>query len=101
VTWVAVLLTSAGAYLEKLAGLSVPTRLLDAPRVRRVALLLPIALLSALTAVQVFADGRTLVVDARAAGLAFAFVALLLRAPFLVVVVGAAAVAAGLRALAG
>jgi hypothetical protein len=101
VTWVAVLLTSAGAYLEKLAGLSVPTRLLDAPRVRRVALLLPIALLSALTAVQVFADGRSLVVDARAAGLAFAFVALLLRAPFLVVVVGAAAVAAGLRALAG
>jgi branched chain amino acid efflux pump len=101
VTWVAVLLTSAGAYLEKLAGLSVPTRVLDAPRVRRVALLLPIALLSALTAVQVFADGRTLVVDARAAGLAYAFVALLLRAPFLVVVVGAAAVAAGVRALAG
>jgi len=36
---------------------------------------------------------------ARAAGLGFAVVALLLRAPFLVVVVGAAAVAAALRAL--
>jgi len=100
-TWVAILATSLGAYLEKLAGLSVPSRVLDVPRVRRIALLLPIALLSALTAVQVFADGRTLVVDARAAGLAFAVVALLLRAPVLVVVVGAAAVAAGLRTVAG
>lgn len=99
--WVAILLTSAGAYLEKLAGLSVPARALDTPRVRRTSLLLPISLLAALTAVQVFADGRSLVLDARAAALGFAFVALLLRAPFLVVVVGAAAVAAGLRALAG
>jgi hypothetical protein len=39
------------------------------------------------------------VLDARAAGLAFAVVALILRAPFLVVVIGAAVVAAGLRAL--
>jgi hypothetical protein len=39
-------------------------------------------------------------VDARTAGLAFAVAALLLRAPFLVVVVGAAATAALLRLLA-
>ncbi len=39
--------------------------------------------------------------DARLVGIAFAAVALLLRAPFLVVVVGAAAVAAGVRALVG
>ena len=99
--WLAVLATSAGAYLEKLAGLSVPSWVLDTPRVRRIALLLPVALLAALTAVQVFADGRSLVVDARAAGLAFAVVALLLRAPFVVVVLGAAAVAAGAHALVG
>ena len=50
-------------------------------------------------AVQSFGHGQGLSLDARAAGLGFAVVALLLRAPFLVVVVGAAAVAAGLRAL--
>lgn len=99
--WLAVLATSVGAYLEKLAGLSVPARFLGAPRVRRISLLLPVALLAALTAVQVFGDGRSLVIDARAAGLGFAVVALLLRAPFVVVVLGAAAVAAGLRAVAG
>ena len=97
--WAAVLATSVGCYLLKLAGLSVPARVLDSPRVRVVAALLPVALLAALAAVQTFASGRSLVVDARAAGLAFAVVALLLRAPFIVVVVGAAAVAALLRAL--
>ncbi len=97
--WAAVLATSAGCYLLKLTGLSVPERLLDSPRVRAVAALLPVALLAALAAVQTFGAGRSLVVDARAAGLAFAVVALMLRAPFIVVVVGAAAVAALLRAL--
>lgn len=99
-TWVAVLVTSAGCYLQKLAGVSVPQRYLDSPRVRAGAALIPVALLAALAAVQTFASGRSVVLDARVAGLAFAVVALLLRAPFLVVVVGAAVVAAGLRALA-
>ena len=99
-TWAAVLATSVGCYLLKLAGLSLPQRHLDSPRVRAVAALMPVALLAALAAVQTFGSGTTLVLDARAAGVAFALVALLLRAPFLVVVVGAAAVAAGLRALA-
>ena len=97
--WAAVLATSVGCYLLKLAGLSVPERVLASPRVRTAALLLPIALLAALTAVQSFGHGQGLSLDARAAGLGFAVVALLFRAPFLVVVVGAAAVAAGLRAL--
>jgi hypothetical protein len=61
--------------------------------------LLPIALLAALVAIQTFTHGQRLVVDARAAGLAAAVVALALRAPFLVVVITAAAVTAGLRAL--
>ena len=99
--WFAVLATSAGTYLLKLLGLSVSQETLDRPRVRRIATLVPVALLSALTAVQTFGSPHGLVVDARAAGLAYALVALLLRAPFLVVVVGAAAVAAGLRAISG
>jgi hypothetical protein len=62
--------------------------------------LLPVALLAALVAIQTFTNGQRLTVDARAAGLAAAVVALALRAPFLVVVITAAAVTAGLRALA-
>jgi hypothetical protein len=96
--WVAVAVSAAGSYLMKLAGLAVPHDTLDRPRVRRIASLIPIALLAALAAVQVFVTGRHVVIDARAAGLAYAFVALLLRAPFLVVVVGAAVVAALVRA---
>jgi hypothetical protein len=99
VTWTALLVAGVGCYLLKLAGLSVPARVLDHPVVERVADLIPVALLAALVAVQTFASGSTLVIDARALGLAFAVVALLLRAPFLVVVFGAALVAALARLL--
>ena len=96
-TWVAVLVAAAGCYALKLAGLSVPPRVLEHPRMERVADLLPVALLSALVAVQVCASGQSLTVDARVAGLGAAVVALLLRAPFIVVVAVAAATAALLR----
>jgi branched-subunit amino acid transport protein len=99
VTWTALLVAGVGCYLLKLAGLSVPARVLDHPVVERVADLIPVALLAALVAVQTFASGSALVIDARALGLAFAVVALLLRAPFLVVVFGAALVAALARLL--
>jgi len=96
-TWLALLGAGVGCYLLKLAGVSLPARALDHPVVERVADLIPVALLAALVAVQVFADGPRLTVDARAAGLAAAVVALLLRAPFLVVVFVAAATAGLLR----
>jgi branched-subunit amino acid transport protein len=96
-TWLAILGAGVGCYLLKLAGLSLPARVLDHPLAERVADLIPVALLAALVAVQVFADGTRLTIDARVAGLAAAVVALLLRAPFLVVVFVAAATAALLR----
>lgn len=92
--WTAIVVASVGCYLLKLAGLSLPGRVLDHPTVERVADLIPVALLAALVAVQVLSDGPALTLDARALGLGFAVVALLLRMPFLVVVVGAAVVAA-------
>jgi branched-subunit amino acid transport protein len=95
--WAAVLVTAAGCYLLKLIGLSVPERVLDCPVVRRVADLIPVALLSALVTVQVFADGTRLVMDARLAGLAVAAVALVCRLQFLVVVLLADVSAAVLR----
>lgn len=98
-SWTAVLLAAALCAGLKLAGWLVPARALADPRVRRTAALLPVALLAALVVVQVLADGRSLVLDARTAGLAAGAVALLLRAPFLVVVLAAAATAAALRAV--
>lgn len=101
--WAAVLTCALGCYLLKLAGLSVPPKVLEHPVVERVADLMPVALLAALIAVQVFgtagADGPRLTVDARLAGLLVAVVALLLRAPFIVVVFLAAGIAALLRLL--
>jgi branched-subunit amino acid transport protein len=96
--WGWVLLACAAAYVLKLLGYLVPDHLLDHPAVVRVSGLLPVALLAALVGVQtVGGPGGTIVLDARVAGLAVAVVALLLRAPFLVVVVGAAATAALVR----
>jgi uncharacterized membrane protein len=77
----------------------VPERFLERPLVREISDALPIALLMALVAVQTFAVGQNLVIDARVAGLGAAVVALLLRAPFLVVVIVAAATAAVFRHL--
>ena len=97
--WWTVLIACAAAYALKLLGYLVPAHLLDGPVVSRMVRLLPIALLAALVMVQAFVGGDgSLQLDARAAGLAVAVVALLLRAPFIVVVVLAAATAAGLRA---
>ena len=95
--WIAVIAACIGCYAAKLAGASVPHDILDRPVVKATSDAIPIALLSALVAVQTFAVGQTLVVDARLAGVLAAVVALLLRAPFIVVVLVAAATAAALR----
>ncbi len=97
--WLVILVASLGCYGLKLAGWSVPARWLEGERLQRAAVLLPIPLLAALVVVQAFAGDRALVLDARAAGLAIAVLLVLLRAPFLVVVLAAAATAALLRAL--
>jgi hypothetical protein len=97
--WLAVLVTAAGCYTLKLLGLLAPARLLEHPLAARVSALLPVALLAALAAVQTFATGTQLVIDARVAGVGAAVVAILLRAPFLVVVAVAAATAALVRLL--
>jgi uncharacterized membrane protein len=95
--WAAILGAAGGCYLLKLAGLSVPRQVLDDARVLRASERLPVALLAALIAVSTFAEGRTLVLDERAAGLAAAGAAVLLRAPFLVVVAVACTTTAVLR----
>ncbi|MDF9816046.1 AzlD domain-containing protein [Streptomyces sp. SPB162] len=101
-TWIAIAVTAFGCYAVKLLGLSVPAGILERPLVKRLAALVPLALLAALTALQTFSTSELkLVIDARAAGLAAAAVALLLRAPFLVVIGAAVLVTAAVRALTG
>ena len=97
--WIAVIAASVLSFVQKWVGYQAPPDVLDRPRIARVTTLLPIALLGALVATQAATSGSALVLDARLAALAVAAVMLWLRAPFLAVVVGAAVVAAGLRAL--
>ncbi len=97
--WGAVITASVGCYLFKLAGLSVPERVLNNDRVRRVASLLPIALLIALIALQTFSEDEHLTIDARLPALGVAAIAVYLKAPFLVVVGLAAGTAALIRVL--
>lgn len=97
--WPALLVACAACYLIKLAGVSLPQRFLQDARIQRTIPLLPVALLAALIATQTFSTGHGLVLDVRAVALAVAALAVLLRAPFLVVVATAAATAALLRLL--
>lgn len=90
--WVTVLVASGGAFLEKLLGYLLPHSFLERESVRRMTGLLPVSLLSALVIVQTFSVDSDISVDARLLGVAVAVIALILRAPFIVVVVLAAAV---------
>jgi len=88
--WWGVLGTSVAAFALKYLGHSIPQRYLSHPKIQKTNLLIPITLLSALVAVQTFADKSKLVIDHRTAGLAVAVVALKFRASFPVVVILAA-----------
>jgi hypothetical protein len=96
-SWAAILVLAGGAYACKLVGLVVGERLAATPAVERLLALLPPALLAALVVVQTFDGGRSLVLDARAAGVAVGALAVWRRAPFIVVVTLAAATTALLR----
>lgn len=87
--WPALLAGCLGVYLFKLAGMSVPLAVLQRPRIQRLAALLPIVLLAALISVQTFGAGRAVSLDARAAGVLVAAVAVWRRAPFLLVIAAA------------
>ena len=99
----AVWLTIAGlavttAAVKGSGPLALGGRPLPGPLVLIITLLAP-ALLAALVVTQTFADDQSLVLDARAAGVGAAAVAIALRAPLLVTIVVAALVTAGLRAI--
>lgn len=97
--WTVVVLVGLGTAAIKSLG---PVLLGGRPLPRRigalVALLAP-ALLAALVAINTFADGRSLTVDARVLGVGVAALAIWRRAPVLLVIVLAAGTTALARAL--
>jgi Branched-chain amino acid transport protein (AzlD) len=98
--WITIAVLALATAALKLAGpLILGGRPLPA-RAMSIVGLLASALLAALVVVETFGKGRSLTVDARALGALFAVVALARRAPLMVVVIGAAAVAALARAIA-
>ena len=97
--WVMIAALALATAALKLAGpLALGGRPLPA-RALSVVELLASALLAALVIVETFGKGRSLVLDARVLGAAFAVIAVKRRAPMIVVVVGAAAVTAIARLL--
>jgi uncharacterized membrane protein len=95
--WGWLLLSCAVAFLTKLAGYLVPAKVLKNKRISRVAGTITIGLLASLTIVNTVATGSQLAFDSRVGALVAAAIALLLRAPFLVVVIVGAVAAALLR----
>ena len=95
--WLAILLGSLAVYSWKILGFVVPNTVLDHPKISKIASLLTIALLSALTGVQMLTSGSVIEFDARIPALAVAAGLLVLRVPFVVMVAAAAAVASLIR----
>lgn len=93
--WIA--LACACAYATKLLGYAVPARWLQGPRMTQVAASMTVALLAALVVMNTVAHGQALALDARLAALVVALLALLLRAPFLLVVLLGAGASALVR----
>lgn len=96
VFWIATIGTSAIAFILKFTGHSIPQHWLESPKLQRVNALIPIALLSALVAVQTFTSESKVMIDHRLAGISVAIAALLLKAPFPVVVISAALTSAAI-----
>ncbi len=98
-SWTALLLLAAGSFAFKAAGNFGVGSVAENPTVVGLGRLLPAALLAALIVDGAFNNGGSLVIDARAAGVAVGGIAAFLRAPFWLVVVLAATVTGLLRQL--
>jgi C4-dicarboxylate transporter len=96
---IALFIAAALAFGLKLLGHLVPIEWLEHRLMVRTAELITVGLLASMVASQAFTTGTHVVLDARVSSLAVAAVLFWRKVPFVVVVIVAAAVAAGLRAL--
>lgn len=101
-TWTIVLVLTAGVAVQRFAGMFLGGPVLVRfPALGRLATLIPAAVVTAVIVQLTVGVGSSLTVDARAAGMAVAAILVWRRAPFVAVVVAAAAVTAAIRALGG
>lgn len=99
-TTLSIVLLTIAAWGQRLVGAFLVGPLLDRrPMLARAASLIPAAVVMAVIAQLSVAQGKDLVVDERLAGMAAAAFLVWRKAPFIVVVIAAAAVTAGLRAV--
>lgn len=99
-TTLAIVMLTIAAWGQRLVGAFVlGPWLTKRPTLARAAGLIPAAVVMAVIAQLTLGRGASLVVDERLAGMTVAAFLVWRRAPFIVVVVAAAAVTAGLRAL--
>ena len=98
-SWAAIVILAGGAYGFKAFGVVALGRFTDrsASEFQSVAALIPAALFAALVAVQTLEANGSLQLDARAAGVAAGTVAVVRRAPFVLVLLIAMAVTAAIR----
>ena len=100
-TWAIVFVLAAGTWGQRLLGMFVGARVLARrPALARLATLIPAAVVMAVIVQLAVGEGRSLAIDARLAGMGVAAVLVWRRAPFVLVVVAAAAATATVRGLA-
>lgn len=95
--WLWILAASVVSYGVKLLGYLLPESIFDDPRVVTTANYVTVGLLAALVITNTFGGPAGIAFDARIGALAAALIALILRAPFLVVVLVGAVAAALIR----
>lgn len=97
-TWAIVAVLAAGVWAQRLLGMFVGARVLSRqPGLGRLATLIPAAVVMAVIVQLTVGSGRSLEIDARVVGMAVAGVLVWRKAPFVVVVVAAAASTALVR----
>lgn len=95
--WIALLAAAFVVWALKTAGYAIPRRFVEGALMSRVSAVVTVALLASLVASQTLQGPEALVLDARVPAVLVAAGLLAIRTPFLVVLLSAGAVAAGLR----
>jgi branched-subunit amino acid transport protein len=95
--WIAVIAASLLVWGLKSAGYLIPPRFVESALMSRIAALVTVALLASLVVSQTVQNEGALTLDARLPALGVAAILLWIKTPFLVVLIMAGAVAAGLR----
>lgn len=99
-TWTLIFVLAAGVAAQRVFGMFAGAALLArVPVFARLASLIPAAVVAAVIVQLTLASGRTLVIDARLAGVAVAAVLVWRRAPMVVTILAAAVVTALIRAV--